>query len=90
MFDAARAYLKVHHNISLSRIKTHAGVLSAFSQFGVQKDGLEPELGRILNRAMIRRSTADYDERVVERDAAARTLEEMKSFLDSVRKAVQH
>lgn len=89
MFDAARSYLKARHDISLSKIKTHAGVLSAFSRLGIQQDGLDPELGRILNRAMIRRSTADYDERAVERDAAARTLAEMASFLDIVSKAIK-
>jgi uncharacterized protein (UPF0332 family) len=88
MFDVARAYLKLRHGISLNKIKTHAGLLSAFSRVAIQDDGLDPELGRALNRATNRRATADYDEGSIEREAAARMLDDMALFLDALLKEI--
>lgn len=83
MFDAARAYLKLRHGVDISRIKTHAGILTMFNRHA-SEDGKSPDLTRAFNRAMAQRKQADYDELSVERDAAAFVLDEMESFLTQI------
>jgi uncharacterized protein (UPF0332 family) len=84
MFDAARAYLKLRHEVDIGEIKTHAGVLSVFNRHAVLDDGLSPDLTRSLHRAMAQRKQADYDELSVEREAAAFVLDEMERFLAEI------
>jgi len=81
MFDVARAYLKLRHGITVDQVKTHSGLLSSFSKLAIQKDGHDAELGRLFNRAMTRRTTADYDTRSVEAEAAETTLRQMEAFI---------
>lgn len=88
MFDIARAYLAAKHGVRSDDIKTHAGLLSAFSRLGVKKDGLDAELGRALNQTGGARLVADYDVRSVNREAAAALLRQMESFIERVRAAI--
>lgn len=56
-FYAAEAAL-LHVGESRSR---HGGVVSAFGQFIVGQDGLDPSVGRALGRLFDLRNVADYD-----------------------------
>jgi uncharacterized protein (UPF0332 family) len=81
MFDAARAYLVVHHGVATEQIKTHSGLISAFGQLGVKQDGLAADLGRWLNQANEVRSSADYGSRSVDEATARRLIGQMDRFI---------
>jgi uncharacterized protein (UPF0332 family) len=81
MFDAARAYLIVHHGIATEQIKTHSGLISAFSRLGVKQDGLAADLGRWLNQANEVRSSADYGTQSVDEATAKRLIDQMDRFI---------
>jgi uncharacterized protein (UPF0332 family) len=81
MFDVARAYLVTRHGITTEAIKTHSGLLSAFSRLGVKQDGLDADLGRWLNQAGEVRASADYDSRSVDTATAAILLANMDRFV---------
>jgi uncharacterized protein (UPF0332 family) len=81
MFDVARAYLVTRHGITTEAIKTHSGLLSAFSRLGVKQDGLDADLGRWLNQAGEVRASADYDSRSVDAATAAILLANMDRFV---------
>lgn len=81
MFDAARAYLMAHHGVATEQIKTHSGLISAFSRLGVKQDGLAADLGRWLNQANEVRSNADYGARSVDEATARLLIDQMHRFL---------
>ncbi len=89
MFDTARTYLAARHGVRTDAVKTHAGLLSAFSQLGVKKDGLDAELGRALNQSGGTRFVADYDVRSVDRETAERLLAQMNRFLERIRARIE-
>jgi len=84
MFDMARAYLVVRHGIATETIKTHSGLISAFSRLGVKQDGLPADLGRWLNQAGEARASADYDSRSVDAATAALLLLNMDQFVTTL------
>ena len=61
MFDAARAALSsLSTEISSEAIKTHSGLISAFSMLFVKTGLIDLQLGKTLNKAEDLRLIADY------------------------------
>lgn len=88
MFDVARASLIARHGIATDAIKTHSGLISAFSRLGVKHDGLPVDLGRWLNKAGEARASADYDTRSVNAKTAAVLLLNMDRFVAALSKEI--
>lgn len=88
MFDAARAYLIARHGVTTEAIKTHSGLISAFSRLGVKQDGLATDMGRWLNQAGEVRASADYGTRSVDAETAAHLLSQMDRFVAELSKAL--
>lgn len=84
MFDMARAFLVARHGLATDAIKTHSGLISAFSRLGVKQDGLPVDLGRWLNQAAEARASADYDTRSVNHATATVLLSNMDRFIASL------
>jgi len=89
MFDIARVYLMARHGIMMEEIKTHSGLISAFSRLGVKQDGLATDLGRWLNQANEVRANADYGSRSVDVQTAALLLAHMQQFITELSTAIQ-
>jgi uncharacterized protein (UPF0332 family) len=67
---------------SVQRAK-HSGVESAFSQYLVKPGYIEPEFGRLYQRARRQREEADYaDEPDIDETTALQTLAEAERFVD--------
>jgi uncharacterized protein (UPF0332 family) len=88
MFDVARAYLIARHGIATEAIKTHSGLISAFSRLGVKHDGLPVDLGRWLNQAGEVRASADYGTRSVDSETASLLLLQMDGFVSELSKQI--
>ncbi len=84
MFDSARAAL-LHIAPSFIEIKTHGGLISAFSQHLV-KTGLIPvALGKAINAIEDMRVAADYKSEPIKTDSAAWAVAEAHRFVDAIR-----
>jgi uncharacterized protein (UPF0332 family) len=67
---------------SVQRAK-HSGVESAFSQYLVKPGDIEPEFGRLYQRARRQREEADYaDEASIDEATARQTLADAERFVD--------
>lgn len=84
MFDVARAYRVARHGLTTDAIRTHSGLISAFSRLGVKQDGLPVDLGRWQNQAAEARASADYDTRNVNHATATVLLSNMDRFIASL------
>jgi uncharacterized protein (UPF0332 family) len=86
MFDAARAMLAASDRSGDTEgIRTHGGLISAFS-LRLVKAGMVPvELGRALNRAAEARLAADYRSLVVGIDDARRAVQQAEAFVSEIR-----
>jgi uncharacterized protein (UPF0332 family) len=85
MFDAARAVLTASgSSIEVERIRTHAGLISAFSMHVVKTGMVPPNLGRALNRAQQVRLVADYTGGVVDPGEATRIVQEAEEFVATI------
>jgi uncharacterized protein (UPF0332 family) len=86
MFDSARAALLASSaSPSPDTIKTHSGVISAFSLHLVKTGPVSTELGRALNRAEEIRLIADYKGDPVELSEATEMVEKSESFVAAMR-----
>ncbi len=89
MFDAARAALlasgaPVQPDIG----KTHGGLISAFGQQHLVKNGpISKEMGRLMKRAEEIRLVADYKADSVELADAREMVEQAEIFVASIRTA---
>ena len=85
MFDAARAALFSHDAVVLAEtIRTHSGLISAFSMHLV-KTGIVPiELGKALNKAEDLRLIADYKGEPIDQEQAVWVVEQAKIFVKAM------
>jgi uncharacterized protein (UPF0332 family) len=87
MFDAARAGLLCVTPESQA-IKTHNGLISAFSQQLVKPGHIPLELGRALNTMEDMRIAADYRSLSIEADSANWAVMQARVFVAAVREFV--
>jgi uncharacterized protein (UPF0332 family) len=86
MFDAARAVLLVTGAVDdLYTIKTHNGLISAFSLHLVKTGLVSIELGKAINKVEDLRLLADYKGDEVEIDKAQWALKQAQEFVEAMR-----
>lgn len=86
MFAAARAALwATRAPVEMEAVRTHSGLISAFSLQLVKTGHVPIELGRALNRAEELRLIADYKGDPVEPAQAAWAVEQAEAFVDAMR-----
>ncbi len=86
MFDAARAALLVADgNESALAIKTHGGLISAFSLRLVKSGAVSLELGKSFNKVEDLRLVADYKGDPVETEQAQWAVDQAKIFVEVLR-----
>ncbi|MDP8984391.1 MAG: HEPN domain-containing protein [Pseudomonadota bacterium] len=85
MFDAARAALLAGDDpIKSEAIKTHSGLIAAFSLQLVKPGHIPAQYGRSLRRADQIRLIADYSDEEVDRETGASVIEQTTRFIDAV------
>jgi uncharacterized protein (UPF0332 family) len=85
MFDAARAALLASNEPPKSEaIKTHGGLISAFSQQLVKPGHVSIELGKSLGQMVQLRLVADYSDEEIDRDAADRAIARAAIFVEAM------
>lgn len=88
MFDAARAALAAAGApVDANAIKTHSGLISAFSLHLVKPDRLPVESGKTLNRVAELRLIADYLEGKISADKAQSAIDYAQSFIETIERA---
>jgi len=91
MFDAARAVLLVTGVVDdLASIKTHNGLISAFSLHLVKTGLVSVELGKAINKVEDLRLLADYKGDEVELDKAQWALKQAQEFVEAMRLIKPH
>ena len=86
MFDAARAVLLITGAVAdLATIKTHNGLISAFSLHLVKKGLVSVELGKSINKVEDLRLLADYKGDEVEGDKAEWALKQAQEFVAAMK-----
>lgn len=84
MFDAARAVL-LHSRLVLSeKIKTHSGLISAFSLHFVKTNIVSHALGKTLNKAEEIRLIADYSGALVGQEQAQWMMDQAEIFVKTL------
>lgn len=83
MFDAAKASLLLS-GASVEHVKTHSGLISAFSLHLVRSGHLSAGLGRALNRVEEMRLVADYTGGEVPADMAMSAVEQATAFFEAI------
>lgn len=90
MFDAARAALLASGRIvETESIRTHSGLITAFSLHLVKPGKIPVELGRSINKAEDIRLAADYKDTPVEQDAATWAVNEAERFVRFIKDALR-
>lgn len=85
MFDAARAALLSTGSVTdLNAIKTHSGLISAFSLRLVRTGRVAVDLGKSLNKIEDLRLVADYKGDEVDFGQASWALEQAKLFVQAL------
>jgi uncharacterized protein (UPF0332 family) len=85
MFDAARAaLLAARPPFDVASVKTHDGLIAAFSMRLVKDGPLPAYMGRWLNRAEELRLIADYTGRDIGASAAAELLGQADAFVETI------
>lgn len=88
MHDAAKSSL-VHLRVpGAEEIRTHSGLIAAFSQNLVKTGKVDAELGRILSRAEQARLIADYSGATLGGDKAKEHLLKAKHFISEIERMV--
>jgi len=86
MFDAARAALiAVQPPPASEAIKTHSGLISAFSLQLVKTGQVSIELGKSFSKVSDIRLIADYSDEEVSADRARWAVEQAKEFVKAIR-----
>ena len=83
MFDAARAAL-LTCDIPPESVRTHNGLIAAFSLHFVKTGQVSVDLGKSLNKAEDLRLIADYKGDLIEHDDAAWVVEVAQEFVDAI------
>lgn len=90
MFDAARAALMaVVGADATSAVRTHNGLIAAFSLHLVKTGRVPAELGKALNGAEELRLIADYRGDAVGGQEARRVAQQARAFVDAMREIVE-
>jgi uncharacterized protein (UPF0332 family) len=85
MADAARASLwLLQPETDASVIKTHSGLISAFSLQLVKGGRVPSELGRMFNRAEEIRLVADYKSESIGQEIAAQLIRDAETFVGAM------
>lgn len=84
MFDAARAALLLDAPQSVAAIKTHSGLITAFSLQIVKAGKVPIELGKALNKVEDLRLMADYRNEVVDAEHVAWAVEQADHFIHAI------
>jgi uncharacterized protein (UPF0332 family) len=86
MFDAARAALsRSERPPAAEAIRTHSGLISAFSMQLIRTNRLPIELGKSLSKVAEIRLIADYSDEEVAREDAAWVLDQAALFVEAIR-----
>jgi uncharacterized protein (UPF0332 family) len=86
MFDAARAALSaVQPPPASEAIKTHSGLISAFSLQLVKTGRVSVELGKSFSKVSDIRLVADYSDEEVSVDRAGWAVEQAEEFVKAIR-----
>ncbi len=87
MFDAARASLiAASAPVELEQLRTHGGLIGAFSLHLVKTGQVDVEWGRALNRAEEIRLVADYKGEAVRPDHAEWIVSQARDFVERMRR----
>ena len=87
MFNAARAALLASEApVKLDEIKTHSGLIGAFSKHLVKDGPLSKETGRLLGQIKDVRLSVDYDGTFIEPEDARTVVEQAETFIAAIRK----
>jgi uncharacterized protein (UPF0332 family) len=82
MFDAARAALmETQAIVETETIRTHSGLITAFSLHLVKTGKVPMEFGRAINKVEEIRLAADYKDTPVEHEAAVWAIEQAEDFV---------
>lgn len=85
MFDAARAALMASNApVGVGIVKTHRGLLNAFSEHLVKNGPVSRDLGRLLKRAEEFRYVADYHGSSVEPADTAEIVQQAQTFVSAI------
>ena len=89
MFDAARAALWLDDPESVSSIKTHGGLISAFSLRLVKFGRVSISLGKALNKVEDLRLIADYRDDAVDLAHADWAVGQASIFVEAIEQLLQ-
>ena len=91
MFDAARAALCADDPGSLEGIKTHNGLITAFSLKLVKSGRVSIELGRALNKVEDLRLIADYRDEPLDAEHVTWAVDQASQFVEAIHRLLaQH
>lgn len=89
MFDAARTALIAKKTpVQAEEIRSHSGLISAFSLHLVKTGQVPVELGRALNKVEELRIIADYRGDSVDREKAEWAVNQAKDFVEFLRRLI--
>lgn len=85
MFDAARAaLLACKEPVKSETIKTHSGLIAAFSLHLIKTGHIPTEAGRSLRQVDQIRLTADYSDEEPDRKTASTSIDQANRFVEAV------
>lgn len=85
MFDAARAALLVdNESLKPESIKTHSGLIAAFSLHLIKSGRIPTHYGKSLRQADQIRLTADYSDEEIDRGTTSAAIDEANRFVEAV------
>ena len=85
MFDAARAALLASKEpVKSEVIKTHSGLIAAFSLYLIKPGRIPTQFGKSLRQVDQIRLIADYSDEEVDRETALSAIEQANHFVDAV------
>lgn len=88
MHDAAKSALVYLYISGAEEIRTHSGLIAAFSQHLVKTGKVRGELGKMLSRAEQARLIADYSGVSIDGDKAKEHLANAKSFISEIENTI--
>ncbi|MEA3109335.1 MAG: hypothetical protein QOI88_3940 [Gammaproteobacteria bacterium] len=85
MFDAARAALLAGDEpVNSEAIKTHSGLIAAFSRHVIKPGRIPAQYGRSLRQVDQIRLIADYSDEGVDRERGLSAIEQANQFVEAV------
>ena len=85
MFDAARAALLASNGpVNSETIKTHSGLIAAFSLYLIKPGRIPAQCGKSLRQVDQIRLVADYSDEEIDHEIASSAIEQAGQFVDAV------